>query len=377
MRSAPTVFGLMVMLILVGSPSVGAGDLAAAKAHYAAASYEEALSSLGPVGEDEESVVVESHLLRALCLLALGRTTEAESMIERLVRHDPRYVMPSADVSPKLVTLFTAVRHRTLPPMAREAYEIGKAQIDAREWAAAREAFARVVDLLSDSELANQRDTGLNDLRQLSLGFLRLSELELAANRPPIPAQPPTGLKSSGSTTDGTASQAPRSPEGASTTPIASSASGTESQAASAPIGDPGQSAHATPPTQPIGRPSSQARDDSDGSAAAESRQGPPVFTALDQEVAPPVEILRRMPRWTPGTRGAQARAVLTGLLEIVIDERGLVESAAIARSITPSYDEVLVQAALSWRFTPAKRDGKPVRYRQVLEIVLRPTRVE
>lgn len=109
---------------------------------------------------------------------------------------------------------------------------------------------------------------------------------------------------------------------------------------------------------------------------AAEARGTGPVFSALDQDVTPPVELLRRMPRWSPSDR-AQSRQTFQGLLEIVIDERGLVESASLPRSVIPSYDEVLVQAALAWRFVPAKKGGKPVRYRQVLEIVLRPTRIE
>ena len=87
----------------------------------------------------------------------------------------------------------------------------------------------------------------------------------------------------------------------------------------------------------------------------------------------PPVELQRPMPRWSPINR-LVAQSTYRGLIEIVIDERGAVEAAKMAKSVTPMYDDLLLQSARSWRYTPAKKDGKPVRYRQVLEIVLRPS---
>ncbi len=62
-----------------------------------------------------------------------------------------------------------------------------------------------------------------------------------------------------------------------------------------------------------------------------------------------------------------------TGLLEVVVDEKGAVASASMAKPITPSYDAALTSAARDWRFTPAQKAGQPVRYRLLLEIVLRP----
>ena len=68
------------------------------------------------------------------------------------------------------------------------------------------------------------------------------------------------------------------------------------------------------------------------------------------------------------------AQATYRGLIEIVVDERGAVEAAKMAKPVTPMYDDLLLQSARSWRYTPAKRNGRPVRYRLVIEIVLRPS---
>ena len=56
-----------------------------------------------------------------------------------------------------------------------------------------------------------------------------------------------------------------------------------------------------------------------------------------------------------------------------MIDENGSVESAAMNVTIHPSYDPVLLKAARAWKFRPATKDGKPVKYRRYLEIRLPP----
>jgi protein TonB len=96
-------------------------------------------------------------------------------------------------------------------------------------------------------------------------------------------------------------------------------------------------------------------------------------YTPADKDVVPPIELQRPMPRWSPLNR-LLAEATFRGLIEVVIDERGAVETAKMAKSVTPMYDDLLLQSARNWRYTPAKKDGRAVRYRQVLEIVLRPS---
>ena len=221
---------------------------------------------------------------------------------------------------------------------------------------------------------------GLGDLRQLGRGFLTLSQLEIGGGRSEASPSQADRSESDGGR--------PKSPAQPVETPALSRASG----AASVPAGpesappitgagaepDRQESVTAAPRGDQTERPSAGVATDGEAHAdAVATRVGPPAYSALDEGVSPPVEILRRMPRWSPGGRITQTRTTLTGLLEILIDERGTVESASIVRSVTPTYDEVLVQAALGWRFGPAKKAGQAVRYRQVLEIVLRPTRVD
>jgi TonB family protein len=381
MTTRRALFVALVVVLVSASHPARAADLAGAKALYAATSYEEALARLGPPGAVDEAVI-EANQLRALCLLALGRTSDAESALERIVRHDPAYAVAAAEVSPKLVAAFREVRRRTLPALVRAAYAAGKTHVDANRWTAARAEFTRLSSLFADPDLAGQRDSGLDDLRLLGQGFLTLIELRLTAERSQVAMAPPG---------------APLVPA---SVPLAGGVQETPTATASAAANRPRESAleapgrdwarvptaSTTPPTLVSATEPATGSAQSRGTAgpesdeptradAAETPAASGIFSALHQEVTPPVELLRRMPRWSPSD-GTQSRATFQGLLEIVIDERGTVESASIVRSVTPSYDEVLVQAALAWRFGPARKDGKPVRYRRVLEIVLRPTRI-
>ena len=84
----------------------------------------------------------------------------------------------------------------------------------------------------------------------------------------------------------------------------------------------------------------------------------PAVFSTTDKDVTLPVEIQRTLPRWVPPNPVAR-RVTFRGIVEVVVDERGAVESAAIRQSVTPYYDADLLTAAKTWRFRPATRLGK------------------
>jgi TonB family protein len=105
----------------------------------------------------------------------------------------------------------------------------------------------------------------------------------------------------------------------------------------------------------------------------AELRDGSPttVYTSNDVDVQAPVEIVKVIPSRVDAVRTGQLR-IYQGLLEVLIDERGLVESAEIRRSITPSYDAALLDATREWRFHPAERNGIPVKYRRFFEVIAR-----
>jgi TonB family protein len=99
----------------------------------------------------------------------------------------------------------------------------------------------------------------------------------------------------------------------------------------------------------------------------------PPTYSADDANVVPPVSITRDTPPWHPRNT-LEARQEFLGVLQLVIDEKGDVTSAALGKSVHPIYDADLLKMAHTWKFRPATKDGVPVRYRTTMEIRLRPS---
>ena len=60
------------------------------------------------------------------------------------------------------------------------------------------------------------------------------------------------------------------------------------------------------------------------------------------------------------------------GILEVLIDERGLVVGVSMRVPVSPRYDRAAVDAARGWRYQPATLDGVPVRYRKVVQISIK-----
>ena len=105
---------------------------------------------------------------------------------------------------------------------------------------------------------------------------------------------------------------------------------------------------------------------------AASVPPAPRVYSASDVDVTPPMAIEKPVPRWVPPNRDLR-QTTFRGTLELLIDERGVVESLTMRKSISKLYDPHLMAAAKKWHFTPAKKDGKPVKYMKLLEFVLSP----
>ena len=95
------------------------------------------------------------------------------------------------------------------------------------------------------------------------------------------------------------------------------------------------------------------------------------IYTALDRDVTPPVELERGIPAWNPPAQDALRR--FRGVVQVVVDERGSVESAQLVFPLADFYDAGLLEAARKWQFKPAIRTGQPVKYRKVVEIILPP----
>lgn len=184
-----TRIALALCIVLCAGGAAGArqgNPLEAARDLYASARYDEALSMLDGLTMGAEPVnrrAVEQY--RSLCLLALGRTTEAENAIGAVVTADPMFVPGESEASPRVRAAFSDVRQRLLPGIATARYTSAKAAFDARDYAGASVGFRELLALLTDPQMGNR----LPDLRVLAAGFLDLS---VAAAAPPAAkAEPP------------------------------------------------------------------------------------------------------------------------------------------------------------------------------------------
>ena len=303
------------VLVLVLAQAVAApvvpGGAAAVKALYSAAAYEEAIALVASM--EPATVTAEHEQYRALCFLALGRATDAEAALERLVRLSPMYLLPETEVSPRILVVFRDVRRRVLPAVVRDRYAEGKRLYDERKFADAVRVLKSVQDMLTDPDLAYPGDA-FADLRQLADGFIRLAELDMA-------------------------------------------------QAARAARVEPAPPA----PTPAPARPAASA--DASGLVVTKIV----VYSPDDAGVIPPVELERFMPPWTPPAAMARARQEYRGELQVVVDETGRVEQAQITRPTITTYDLALTSATRRWRFEPARRDGMPVKYLLTFQIVRSP----
>jgi len=270
----------------------------AARDLYASASYEEALTLLSrletPGSRPQERLAVNQY--RAFCLLALGRTVEAEAAIEAVVSADLLYHPGDADASPRLRSTFSGVRQRILPTIVVQEYGRAKAAFDRQDYPAAIADFDRVLQALGDPDLRGAADRApLSDLRTLATGFRDLSVKATAP--PPPPAAPPA-------------------------------------EVAAAP---------AVPALKPI-------------------------YDAAESGVVAPVILRQTLP---PFPREIVAYGA--GILEVIISEGGNVESASMRASINPRYDVLVLNATKAWRYEPATVSGRPVKYRKLINISLKP----
>jgi TonB family protein len=90
------------------------------------------------------------------------------------------------------------------------------------------------------------------------------------------------------------------------------------------------------------------------------------IYTGDDEGVVPATPIRQDVPR-VPSQIAAQSRE--RGLLDITIDEQGRVINAALRLSLHPIYDSQLLAAAREWRYQPATLNGKPVKFRKIIQI--------
>ncbi|HEY7284187.1 MAG TPA: energy transducer TonB [Vicinamibacterales bacterium] len=296
---ARLVFGIVAALLLMSARLVaGQESIAAARDLYASAAYEDALAMLNRLPDSnrpaDEVNSIEQY--RAFCLLALGRTAEAEHAIELVVAAEPGY-RPANDLSPRVRNAFTEVRRRVLPSIIQQRYMQAKTAFDKKEYATAANGFSYVLDAMNDPDVAPQAgQPPLSDIRTLAVGFKDLSVT--AAAPPPPPPAPMTAA-----------------------------------------------------PVQPPPAP-----------------KPPRIYTSNDAEVTAPAVVRQELPPF-PG----QVVIPRQGMIEIVIDETGAVESAMMRISVSAAYDQLALSTAKTWRYRPATLNGVPVKYRKAVQVTIKP----
>jgi tetratricopeptide (TPR) repeat protein len=164
------------------------GPLAEVRALYAAAAYEDALSALGKMDsskmDSSAAARGEAEQFRAFCLIALGRTADAERAIEAVVSADPLFVPESSDVSPRILAMFNDVRRRLLPEIARRVYLDGRSAFQAKDFAVASRQFDQVMRLIDQAGADNA--AAMDDLRILVAGFVDLTKAAIETPSPRV-----------------------------------------------------------------------------------------------------------------------------------------------------------------------------------------------
>ncbi|HEX7795675.1 MAG TPA: energy transducer TonB [Vicinamibacterales bacterium] len=300
LRLVDIVLAALVAAV-VSIPTRAADSLADARDLYAAAEYEDALALLNKLQPGEhpadERRAIEQY--RAYCLLALGRSADAEQAIAAVVNATPLYKPSGSDVSPRVRSAFTDVRRRVLPSIIQEKYAAAKVAFDRKNFPVAAAAFTEVVEAMADPDVTDVvKQPPLSDLRVLAIGFRDLSVT--AAAPPPVPVR----------------ETAPAAP-----------------------------AALVTP-------------------APAAAVAPPRIYVASDTTVLPPTAIKQQLPAFP-----SQLAVANRGVLELVINEEGDVESVAMRESVNPRYDSQLLAAAKAWQYRPALLNGKPVKYRKLVQI--------
>ena len=180
----------LVLAVAIAAPAAAQSDsspLAAARDLYASARYDEALAVLNGMRPAETVDRKSIEQYRSLCLLALGRGTEAEGAIAAVVTADPLYQPSEADASPRVRAAFTEVRQRLLPELVSTRYAEAKTSFDRKDYVVAEQQFRNVMLLLDDPQMGGR----LPDLRVLVSGFLDLSARAATPSPDPKPAAPP------------------------------------------------------------------------------------------------------------------------------------------------------------------------------------------
>jgi len=83
------------------------------------------------------------------------------------------------------------------------------------------------------------------------------------------------------------------------------------------------------------------------------------------------VEKGKRMP-YPDSLKGSGIQGIV--LIQAVIGENGCTQSVRVVRKLHPKLDELAKEAVNSWKFSPATKDGKPVKVMVQIEVKFKDT---
>ena len=104
-----------------------------------------------------------------------------------------------------------------------------------------------------------------------------------------------------------------------------------------------------------------------DRATAAVAEANEIVYTDADVDVIPPRQLTRQMP--VTGPIGVPPNRV--GWLEMIIGRDGSVENVKLHTPLNRHHERMIVSPAKAWRYRPATKAGRPVRYRIMVKVNL------
>jgi TonB family protein len=170
---------VLAMLLFTPRTSAAADDpLVAARDLYVSAAYEEALTTLTRLadsGQVPPAQAIQIDKYRSFCLYALGRTAEAESIAQSIIRKEPLFQIEGDDVSPRVEAMFTQASRQLLPGLIRDTYRLAKQSIDRKDFASAEPQLLQVHLMVEHAQKLGFLDESLADLGVLAEGFRDLA----------------------------------------------------------------------------------------------------------------------------------------------------------------------------------------------------------
>jgi len=198
-----TTCAVVLLLSVAFSATLAAEEgaiasLATARDLYVAASYDDALAMLGSLAggtrtPDEQQSI---DLYRTLCLYALGKTNEAERVIEAMLMRQPLYRASNEELSPRVQTAFQNARKRILPGVIQKEYAEAKMAFDNKDWPVASAGFDGVLKSIADPDIMQAAGAPpLSDIKTLASGFRDLAVKMIPPPAPKVVAKPVRPVK--------------------------------------------------------------------------------------------------------------------------------------------------------------------------------------